>query len=196
MTHLILIRHGPTEWNTERRLQGRNDIPLSEKGRGEVAKWELAPETKGAIWYSSPMIRATETARILGASDPVLEPRLQEMSWGEWEGRFIDEIRAETGGPDLNGGQGLDFCPPGGESRQQVVARLKPFLTKVGKSGKTSVAVTHKGIIEAAMVIATGWDMRGKRPAKVGLGASHHFEVDNDGNLAVIQLNVLGGATP
>jgi len=195
MTCLILMRHGPTAWNAEKRLQGLNDIPLSEAGRGEVAAWVLVPEAGGALWYTSPLSRARETAAILGAPDAAVEPRLSEMSWGDWEGRKVEDVRALAGGPDLNGGQGLDFCPPGGESRRQVMERLKPFFARVGRSERTCIGITHKGVIEAAMVLATGWDMRGKRPAKVGPGASHVFDVDPGGNLSVIRLNDNGRQT-
>ncbi len=193
MTCLILIRHGPTKWNEEKRLQGRNDIPLSHCGRENIKTWRMVAEAANAIWYSSPLIRAVETANLLGIESPQIEPLLTEMSWGDWEGRKVDDIRAEGGLEDLNGGKGLDFNPPGGESRREVLARIQPFFLMVGQSNETVVAVTHKGIIEAAMSAATGWDMRTKRPAKVGQGASHLFDVDPHGALSVIRLNDPGG---
>ena len=65
MARLALLRHGPTEWNAARRLQGRADIPLSAEGREIVRAWRL-PETIAAFaWISSPLRRCIETATIL-----------------------------------------------------------------------------------------------------------------------------------
>ncbi|MBZ0216574.1 MAG: histidine phosphatase family protein, partial [Fimbriimonadaceae bacterium] len=93
---------------------------------------------------------------------------------------------------ELSQRDGLDFRPPGGESRRELIARQHPFWRRIGKLNDTIVAITHKGVIEATMAAATGWDMRTKRPAKVGLGASHLFKIDREGGPSVIQLNVTG----
>lgn len=193
MTRLILMRHGPTSWNKEFRLQGRTDIPLSAAGRKSVATWRLVPEiTKTSIWYSSPLCRAVETAALLGHRDAMVEPALTEMSWGEWEGRTLEDLNKTQEYSHLSFRDGLDFRPPGGESKRDIIDRLRPFWARVAARDVPVVAITHKGVIEATMAVATGWDMRTKRPAKVGLGASHLFEVDQDGVLSVIRLNVNG----
>ncbi|MEA2780662.1 MAG: hypothetical protein QOK29_2206, partial [Rhodospirillaceae bacterium] len=66
MPLLALMRHGPTEWTAEHRLQGRTDLSLSEAGREIVAGWRLPPEVAGFSWLSSPLQRARETAALLG----------------------------------------------------------------------------------------------------------------------------------
>ena len=93
MTRLMMIRHATTTWNEKRRLQGLVDIALSAKGRAEVATWRLPVEFADGFWVSSPLLRAVQTARALGAQHLTCEPRLVEMDWGEWEGRTIDEMR-------------------------------------------------------------------------------------------------------
>ena len=94
MTRVALIRHGPTAWNEARRIQGHQDQPLSDAGRDEVARWRVPPEIAAFDWVSSPLIRAVETARLLGAPAPLAtDPRLVEMDWGEWEGHTLAELR-------------------------------------------------------------------------------------------------------
>ena len=70
MTPLVIIRHGPTDWNCAGRIQGRSDVPLSDQGRAAVRRWRLPPElTAGAAsdwdWLTSPLNRARETADLL-----------------------------------------------------------------------------------------------------------------------------------
>ena len=67
MTRLVMIRHATTAWNEARRLQGRTDIALNAKGRAEVAGWRLPDEFADGRWISSPLPRAVQTARALGA---------------------------------------------------------------------------------------------------------------------------------
>lgn len=88
---LYFVRHGETDWNKKRKIQGKSDIPLNEFGR------HLAVETaKGLtdipfeVCYSSPLIRAYETAELIlnGRDVPIItDERIAEMAFGEWEGR-------------------------------------------------------------------------------------------------------------
>ena len=70
MTEFVLIRHGPTQWNAAGRIQGRTDVPLSEIGRAQVSKQRVPEAYDGAIWVCSPLVRAVETAQLMGCSDP------------------------------------------------------------------------------------------------------------------------------
>lgn len=199
MTLLALIRHGPTEYNEQGRMQGRSDEPLNEAGRAAVGGWRLPPELTGADWVSSPLIRARETARLLGAPQLVIEPRIIEMDWGRWEGRRLDELRAELGvAMAENEARGLDFRPEGGESPSDVQARVAPWLAAVGGRGRPTVAVTHKGVIRAILALATAWDMTGKPPLKLAPAAAHVFAVAADGKVTVERLNLAldGGPGP
>ena len=69
MTMLAVIRHGPTEWNAAKKLQGMSDIPLSAEGRALVAQWKLPQEFRDWRFLVSPLGRAQETARLLGAQE-------------------------------------------------------------------------------------------------------------------------------
>src|SRR5438045_5863185 len=113
----------PTEWNATGRLQGRGDLPLPEG----APSWRLPPEVAGLAWLTSPLRRATDTARLLGICEFTIEPRLTEMAWGEWEGATLAALRARLGAAMASAeAAGLDFRPPGGESPRDVQARLLP----------------------------------------------------------------------
>lgn len=88
---LYLVRHGETDWNKERRLQGQADIPLNEFGRRLAAKTaEGMKDVPFAVCFSSPLGRARETAELIlsGRGVPVItDERITEMAFGEWEGK-------------------------------------------------------------------------------------------------------------
>lgn len=175
MTPLLMVRHGPTAWNQVKRMQGRADLPLSQDGRKTVGRWSLPEEFKEFRWVSSPLIRAVESARLLGG-EPRLEPCLIEMAWGEWEGRTFEELRRDLDGAfELQEARGLDFCPPGGESFRDVQGRLVPWLQSLSAP---TLAVCHKGLIQAIYSMATGWDMIAKPAEKFRDNTAHLFHVE------------------
>ena len=140
MTALVgMIRHGRTAWNGDGRMTGRTDIPLTEDGRAALTGLRPPSRLDGAVWHVSPLIRARQTAEIIsqGIIDLNIEPRLIEMSFGDYEGRTLEELRAD---PDMgmaeNEDRGLDFLPPGGESPRMVQQRLRPFLAELGQAGE------------------------------------------------------------
>jgi probable phosphoglycerate mutase len=192
MTLLAVLRHGPTAWNRDRKLQGMSDIPLSAEGRAAVADWRVPDEFRAWRWIASPLIRAQETARLIGApADMKPEPLLREMSFGQREGRTIAELLAE-GGPDFQemADRGLDMLPPGGESPRMVIERLETLCRRVAAEGENTVAVCHKGIIRALLALATGWSMLGRQPYKLDWSSLHCFRLARDGTPTVERLNV------
>ena len=190
MTLFAILRHGPTAWSTEGRLQGRRNLPLSAEGRRRVAAWHLPAELAGCAWQVSPLRRAGETAALLGISDAVAESALIEMDWGEWEGQRLADLRASVPGLAAMEAAGLDFRPPGGESPREVQARLRPLLARIVQDGAPVAAVAHKGVIRALFALATGWDMRAKPPQRLAEDVVHLFEIDRTGTPAVCRLNL------
>ena len=189
-TPLVMIRHGPTDWNAEGRMQGQRDRPLSEAGRDRVRAWRLPAELDGYRWVSSPLGRARETAALLGRETAAVEPALVETSWGDWEGRRLESLRAEQGETMRRmEARGLDFQPPGGESPRQVQDRLRPWLKGLAARREPTVAVCHRGVIRALYALAIGWDMRADPPEKLRNDCAHRFLVDADGSARLDRIN-------
>lgn len=202
MITLALLRHGPTEWNRQHRLQGRSDLPLSAEGRAQVAAWRLPAELSSYRWWSSPLQRCRETAELLAQSMVAapaiaIESRLIEMNFGAWEGSTLEELRRRHGDRMAQGeAQGLDMQPPGGESPRQVQQRLRPWLAELAADGRNNFAVVHKGVIRALYALATGWTMERKSPDRLVFDCLQEFAVGSGGMLAVRSLNVsLTGAS-
>ena len=189
---VALIRHASTRWNEEGRMQGRRDIPLSERGRAQVQAWRVPSGLgDGVSWVSSPLSRAVETAALLTGRPVDQESALTEMDWGDWEGSTLAELRAIDGDAYAqNEARGLDFRPPGGESPREVLARLRPWLARVATSRAPIIAVTHLGVLRVILAAATEWDMTGKPPLRLAGDAIHRFAIDKTGRVAVDACNI------
>lgn len=196
MTRLALLRHGPTAWNGEKRLQGRADRPLSPEGETQVRSWTLPSEVAAFRWLSSPLIRARRTAELIGV-DAAVEPAVIELDFGAWEGRRLAEIRsADPEGTTANEALGLDFRPPAGESPRDVQARLMLLLARLAREGRDTGIVTHKGVIRALLSLATGWPMLDKPPVTLYWDRVHLFELAADGTPRLVQPNLSLKADP
>ena len=191
-SRILLIRHGRTAWNDARRIQGHRDIPLSPEGRTEVRGLRLPPRFKGFIWYTSPLIRAAETAALLGANHATHDVRLMEMNWGGWEGRTREEIARQLGDEmAVMEAHGRDFRPADGESPRELQARITSWLSDVGNDRRHAIAITHKGVIRACLGLACGWNLTGKAPLRLRWNRAHLFRFDPAGaDLAVEQANI------
>lgn len=187
---VALIRHGPTQWNAERRIQGHVDIPLSPEGKAWVKTWRLPDEFKDRRWFASDKSRAIETARLLGLT-PEIRPHLAEMSWGDWEGLTIQEIR-EKHAEELAVQEplGLDFRTPNGESRRDVQVRVGDWFREILTEGGPAGAVVHAGVIRGVYSMATGWDMIDKPPIKFRDGSLHLFRINGRGKPEIDRLNI------
>src|SRR3990172_8873638 len=95
---LLLLRHGETAWNRERRYQGWTDTPLSAEGllQAEAAARELKEHAFAAV-YASPLRRARDTAAAIAAPHRLeveTDPAFKDLGFGQWEGLTLDEARA------------------------------------------------------------------------------------------------------
>jgi probable phosphoglycerate mutase len=151
-TRLILVRHGESEMNTQRRYSGRGDVPLSERGlaQARATATRLAPlaGTVAAV-VSSPLSRAAATAALLAAAlgDPPVstDPDLIESDFGDWEGLTFTEVRE---GWPVHLAKWLDsaaVAPPNGESFQAVDRRVRRSVGRLRDAypGRTVVVVSH-----------------------------------------------------
>ena len=192
MIDVAMIRHAMTAWNEERRIQGRTDIRLSERGRAALAGRRLPARFESYRVHSSPLARAVETVELLGLGPPVLDHRLVEMNWGEWEGRTRDSVAAaDAGGVARNEARGPDFRPPGGESPRELQARILDWARSVARLRSDVVAVTHKGVVKATLGLACGWDLTGKSPVRLDWSCLHRFRfAPESGEFELVEPNV------
>lgn len=161
MGRVLLIRHGQTDWNMQRRWQGQTDIPLNDEGRQQanlLAEYLRDTATKIDLIYSSDLERAWETARPISAFSGVeiqTDPRLREIGVGLFEGLTGTEIDAKYPQEYLKMREDyLNFVFPQGESRLIMQTRAYAALEDVAADlgSRTAVLVTHGGVI--AMLLA------------------------------------------
>jgi len=154
-TRIILIRHGQTTINLEKKLSGHTDPPLTELGltQARAASDMLSRQNIDRI-FSSPLSRAADTAALLAKGrgiEPELHEGLMEQNFGQWEGKsFVEIFKLIPGGPEklLRGPFLARF--PEGEGTEGFVARvIKAFHDVVmkGSEGKTIAIATHLGVI-------------------------------------------------
>ena len=182
MIRLALLRHGHTAWNRVGRIQGRSDIPLDAAAREQLARLALpAPWDRATLW-SSPLVRAAETASLVARRDPLTSPALIEMNWGEWEGLHGLDLKARPGSGfrDIEN-WGWDFRPPGGESPADVRARLIPWLKSLTAD---NVAVCHIGVMRVLLAHATGWSFDGPAPFQIKRNRLYTLRIAPDRCLA------------
>jgi len=155
---LILIRHGQTDYNATRRMQGQLDTHLSDLGREQAARagQALVDEPITRI-ISSDLSRAFDTAAIIAEQlglDVERDERLRETHLGEWQSRTSAEVDEELPGARAAWRHDATWAPPGGESRVQVAGRARPVIDELMRDygewdGHAVLIVAHGGTISA-----------------------------------------------
>ncbi len=151
----MLARHGQTASNRDGRLQGHVDPPLTDHGRDQAARLARAVGA-ATIVRTSPLLRARETAAAIAAgigATVEVDERLIEVAYGEWEGLSLTEVPA---GSWARLKADPDFRVPGGESLNEVAARISGFLAEFADDDVNVVAVSHVAPIKAAVTVALG----------------------------------------
>jgi len=188
---VAFLRHGPTEWNEEGRIQGLVDIPLSAAGRAKMAGLLPPAGFETAKAYVSPLLRALQSAELLGFQHAEIDARLSEHAWGAWEGLTREEILTRDGEDAFErAGRGIDFRPDGGESTRELLQRVASFLSDIAKCESDAIVIAHRGILRSAYTLATGWDMMSPMPAKLDLRAALVLKLSPDGGPKIGELNV------
>lgn len=158
-TWILLIRHGETDWNKERRMQGQTEVSLNETGVLQAKKigFQLKKYPIDVL-YSSPQIRAYETAKVIHRYHTKIpfhtHDALKERSFGETEGKLFDEIITQypTLSFDKNWNHPL-FQPSGGERIKDVYERSERFLAEVLKKEEgRSIAIVSHGVTIRCMI--------------------------------------------
>lgn len=179
MTVFALVRHGETDWNRERRIQGSTDIPLNDIGREQArATGALLASRRWTALVASPLSRAAETARLIGEyvglSEPELETRLVERDYGAAEGLTGAEI-------DALYPEGADV--PGREPREAVAVRAVNALHDLAARhpGEAVIVVAHGGVIRSVLESVAP----GRHRGMITNGSVHSFR-HADGALELV----------
>jgi len=148
---LLLIRHATTD--AVRRAAFPIDEPLDDGGLAAAAQLEGRLGRGDAL--CSPSLRARATAEAAGL-EPEVEPLIRECDFGSWAGRALEEVHAEQ--PEAVGAWMTDAeaCPHGGESLSALLARVGGWLDAQAQLDGRAIAVTHGGVVRAAVVHALG----------------------------------------
>ena len=151
---MYLCRHGQTAFNREHRLQGQMESDLTPLGRAQAGAMgdllhDLIARDPPAPWriVASPLRRARDTAGIIGArlGLPVeFDERLMELTVGEWEGRLRGDLAREN--PQAFASQEWFFAAPGGETYDQVMARVAGWLAEQAAEPERRLIVVSHGI--------------------------------------------------
>lgn len=149
-TTLLLVRHGETDWNRDRRVQGHTDVPLNDEGRRQARALSatLAGQAVAAV-YSSDLARASETATIIAEPyglEVTKVAALREKHFGTWEG--LSDVEVLTRYPDAHVTGWGD-----GESTDDMAARVLHAVQEIGAEhpGEAVVVVTHGGPLRALL---------------------------------------------
>lgn len=151
MDHLILVRHGETAWNARKVLQGQADIALSERGRLQARELRSVVETWAPLCaVSSDLVRARDTAALIGWGEPRLDARWREANLGDWTGMSSASLKHDVPARYQRWRDGLE-APPGGESFGELRARVRVAIDELREVPGTVLVVTHGGAIRAVL---------------------------------------------
>jgi broad specificity phosphatase PhoE len=187
-TRMLFLRHGETDWNIVRRIQGWKGTSLNALGlrqarlaAGRLKGWKF----DGVV--SSDLKRARQTAHAV--ADPAKLPvhswlEARERCFGEWEGKSIEQVLKQFKlGPGQRADPFLSFNPKGGETMAQFAARTRRLLDRLEKEykGKTVLVVTHGGPVRIAACLA------------VGIPCEKYFLLGRPGNTSLTLIESQGG---
>ncbi|MDE9451887.1 histidine phosphatase family protein [Aliiroseovarius sp. Z3] len=149
---LLLVRHGQSEWNAERRLQGQADIGLSELGKAQAnALRPVIEDIAPCRTIASDLKRVRETATRIGAEAPRFTRGLREIDVGDWSGRSIDELLSEDEAA-YQGWRAGTIAPPGGEAWDDFAARVTGVVeAEQLRDCRNLLIVCHGGVIRALL---------------------------------------------
>ncbi|HEA47262.1 MAG TPA: alpha-ribazole phosphatase [bacterium] len=182
-TTLILIRHGETSYNRDRRYQGYRDTSLTRKGKRQTRETalRLRNEPLDAI-YSSDLKRTRYMAEIINSYHSLkinILPELREIDFGDWEGKTYNEIQREWKGL-LSGWEKepSKIKIPNGESIQELAKRTRTIIKKIisAHSNQKVAIITHGGPIRIILMDA------------LGLGADNWWKtITSNGGISIIE---------
>lgn len=184
-TRLCVIRHGETDWNAEKRIQGHTDVPLNATGRRQaLAMAYTAAHQRFDALYSSDLARAVETAHALALREdqsvtPL--PALRERHFGVFQGLTVNEaasLHPAAHACYLARDPHYDFVS--GESLAAFAERVDTVLDRLARchTGQTVAVVTHSGVLDVLYRRATGRALSAPRDFEIPNCALNWFTFD------------------
>ena len=196
MLNVYLLRHGQTAWNADgNRYCGRTDLPLTEKGikQAELVHEQLKHYSFEAV-YSSPLQRANITAQIIsGRKDVIIDDRLTEADFGNWEGKskeqFINED--EVLWNNWIADPAVTKAGRTGETAGEVVKRVDSFFKSLRSQFKTGniLVVAHNGVNRFYLAYKLGMHLKDYRKLVQENSTVSMFQLDEEGELTLVHLN-------
>jgi probable phosphoglycerate mutase len=188
VTRICFVRHGETDWNVDKRIQGFTDIPLNEKGRGQALAMAFnAAHVSFKAVYSSDLVRAVDTARALAQREDLeikLLPQLRERHYGIFQG--ITAAEGQQRYPEaykLYAARDPHYNFETGESMLDFAARVAEGVDWMVRHhrGETIAAVTHGGVLDILFRKATGRPLSAPRDFKIPNCGLNWFHFDGQG---------------
>lgn len=196
MLTIYLVRHGETAWNADGRFQGQQDVSLSERGcqQAQTVAATMTSLPLQAI-YTSDLRRSAETAEAIAAPHRLAvipDRRLREAFFGEWEGLTLPQIAARW--PEIVAAWRADSLrtrPPGGETLEQVQARVAEALAAIVQAHPhgTIAIVGHGGSVRAIIATVLGADLSIFRRLRLDNCSISSVRVDDEGRYSLTGMN-------
>lgn len=177
-----LLRHGETIWNSEKRVQGHGDSPLTKAGEDQLQHWaEYLQQGNWQRILCSDLGRVQQTVAIINArlNLPVtIDTSLREQNWGLWEGMRVEDVKREYAEElAVQVKKGWEFCPPQGESRQEVRERVFAALDSSRQTFKeyNILVVCHLGVIKTVIYSIAGRQFMEDEPKLLEKNCMHEI---------------------
>jgi len=191
LVRLVLVRHGETAWNREKRVQGSSDIPLSDNGirQAELLASSLADE-KIDIVVTSPLRRALQTASIINErlkAPLVADEDLKELDQGDFEGMgFMELMNIHSDFLKSWAADPASVSMPGGESLPALQERAWRAVMRIEASYKNALVVSHYFAITAILCRAVGMPLSDFRKIRLENTSKTIIEAEGDGYVALV----------
>lgn len=185
VAELIVVRHGETIWNADRRMQGQQDSPLSERGRAQARALGVRFMTEPFDHlYSSDLARAYQTAAAIAertGHEIKVDTRLRERAFGIFEGLTAAEMASRH--PEEYArfrARDPDYALPGGECTREFFARSMACFNDIGRrhAGERIVVVAHGMLLDALYRAARGLDLIAARDVDLINASLNVFRYD------------------
>ena len=200
-TKVVVVRHGETTWGAEGRFAGREDVPLTSRGRRQASSvGDRVKVLRPAIVLTSPLQRCRLTANAIGGASGapvVVHDALLDGALGEWTGRHPTDIENQWPAEFAVWRSDPDAPPPGGESFNQIRARIDPLLRElVGMyRGRTVVLVTHAATSKMILLTALDVPSSAAYRLRIDTASLSGFTIADDGSTVVWAVNETGHLT-